>query len=84
MCIMVTVNYAFWVRNEKSDMNINRKNKEFKKIYDLLMTNNQFLKFFIEEPEKTMQKFDLEEEEKRTLLVRHVDELPDEMKTFSL
>ncbi len=57
-------------------MNINHKNKGFKKIYALLMTSEKFLKFFIEEPEKAIQKFDLEEEEKRILLVRHVDELP--------
>ena len=73
---MVTVNYVFCVQNEKSDMNINHKNTEIKKVYDLLMTNEKFLKFFIEEPEKAIQKFNLEEEEKRTLLVRHVDELP--------
>lgn len=60
----------------KSDMNINHKHRGFEEICTLLMTSKQFLKFFIEEPTKAIQKFDLEEEERRALLVRHVDELP--------
>lgn len=73
---MVIVNYAFWVQNEKNVMSINHKNKGIKKVYALLMTNNQFLNFFIKEPAKAIQRFGLEEEEKRILLTRHVDELP--------